>query len=85
VAFCVDPDDATRATIGYTLAPEHRGHGYATEAVSALLAWLAQHGVAVVGADSLADNGPSRKILERLGFAAIAELDDGGVLYERTI
>lgn len=85
VAFCVDPDDHARATIGYTLAPEHRGHGYATEAVSAILAWLAQQGVTVVGADTLADNLPSRRILERLGFAAIADLDDGAVLYERTI
>jgi aminoglycoside 6'-N-acetyltransferase len=85
VALCVDVDDPKRATIGYTIAPAHQGHGYATEAVSAILAWLAEQGVALVQADTLADNLPSRRVLQRLGFAPVATLDDGSVLYERTI
>ena len=85
VAFCLDAGDPTRASIGYTLAPEHQGHGYATEAVSALLAWLAERGVVTVGADALADNEASRRVLDRLGFSAVADLADGGVLYERTL
>jgi RimJ/RimL family protein N-acetyltransferase len=85
VAFCVDAADPTRASIGYTMAPEHQGHGYATEAVSALLAWLAERGVATVEADPLADNQASRRVLDRLGFTAVAELADGGVLYSRSL
>jgi len=84
VAFCVHADEPTRASVGYTLAPAHQGNGYATEALAALLDWLAaEHGVTVVEADVLADNAPSRRVLERNGFAPVAELDDGGVLYER--
>ncbi len=85
VAFCLDAADPTRATIGYTLAPEHQGQGYATEADSALLAWLAERGVATVEADALADNQPSRRVLDRLGFDPVSELADGGVLYARTL
>jgi RimJ/RimL family protein N-acetyltransferase len=84
VAFCVDADDPARAMIGYTVAPEHQANGYATEAVAALLSWLADRGVGVVEADTLADNGPSRRVLERLGFAVAGDLDDGAaVLYRR--
>lgn len=85
VAFCIDADDPARATVGYTLAPEHQGSGYATEAVAGLLGWLAERGVTVVDADPLAENGPSRRVLERLGFAPVEELDDGSIRYQRTL
>jgi RimJ/RimL family protein N-acetyltransferase len=84
VAFCVH-DGGERATIGYTVDPTHQGNGYATEAVSALLAWLAERGVRVVDAEPLADNQPSRRVLERLGFDPVDHLDDGSVVYERTL
>lgn len=84
VAFRIH-DAGDRATIGYTVDPAHQGHGYATEAVSALLAWLAQRGVTTVDAEPLGDNLPSRRLLERLGFAVVADLDDGAVRYERRV
>jgi RimJ/RimL family protein N-acetyltransferase len=84
VAFCVH-DGGRRATIGYTVDPAHQHHGYATEAVSALLAWLAARGVARVQAEPLAGNLRSRRLLERLGFVAVEELDDGEVRYERAV
>ena len=38
-AVWIDPDDQL-AMIGYTIAPEHQGHSYATEAAEAVIEWL---------------------------------------------
>ncbi len=54
--------------IGYGLAPSARGHGYAAEAVSALLSIAARNGITRVVADTTPDNSASRRTLERAGF-----------------
>jgi len=54
--------------IGYGLAPSARGHGYAGEAVVALLAAAADLGVTTVHARTDADNAASRQTLRRAGF-----------------
>jgi GNAT acetyltransferase-like protein len=54
-------------SFGIWIAPEHRGCGYASEAVDA----FASHpifGAAIRGAGCFEDNAASRKILERCGF-----------------
>jgi aminoglycoside 6'-N-acetyltransferase len=33
-------DDPRQCDVGFTISPEHQGHGYATEAVGLLLAYL---------------------------------------------
>jgi RimJ/RimL family protein N-acetyltransferase len=56
------------AEIGYGLAPSARGHGYGTEAVAALVAMAADHGLSRVIADTTPDNIASQRTLIRAGF-----------------
>ena len=63
--------------IGYSLAPSARGHGYAGEAVVALLA-AAGLGVATVHARTATDNAASRQTLRRAGF--VEDGTDGELL-----
>lgn len=63
------PDERGCVEIGYGLAESARGHGYATEAVSGLLAWLADQGVREVVAECDDGNTPSMAVLRRCGFA----------------
>jgi RimJ/RimL family protein N-acetyltransferase len=61
--------DSRQAEIGFTLAPEHQGRGFATEAARCLLGYLfgarRKHRVA---AYCDARNGASAAVLERLGL-----------------
>jgi len=54
--------------IGYTVAPEYAGQGYAAEAVRAMLGWLAKSGIHKALAGVEPENAASIKLLERLGF-----------------
>jgi len=60
-----------RTEIGYGLAPSARGQGYAAEAVAALLALAADHGVAQVIADTTLNNIASQRTLLRAGFRLV--------------
>src|ERR1700722_18745017 len=57
--------------IGYGLAPSARGHGYAAEAVVALLTVAADHGLSKVIADTTSDNIASQRTLIRAGFRLV--------------
>jgi RimJ/RimL family protein N-acetyltransferase len=57
--------------IGYGLAPSARGNGYAAEAVVALLAIAAGHGLSKVTADTALDNIASQQSLIRAGFRLV--------------
>ena len=61
--------------IGFTLAPAHQRMGYATEAVGALLGYVASRGHTTAVAWCDVDNLPSRRVLERLGFALVETVD----------
>jgi RimJ/RimL family protein N-acetyltransferase len=66
----VGPPQRGAVTIGYAIVPSARRHGYATEAIGALTEWaLAQPGVDAVRAQTLPDNEPSIRALQRAGFA----------------
>lgn len=54
--------------IGYSLARAHWGHGYAAEAVGALVERLFEQGARRVFADTDPDNDASNRLLETLGF-----------------
>jgi len=54
--------------IGYLLVRDHWGRGIAREAVSAVIDRIFAEGQRRVFADTDPDNGPSRALLERLGF-----------------
>lgn len=74
IGFKGRPDDGC-VEIGYGLAPSARGQGYAAEAVVALLAIAADHGVRTVLADTTPDNIASQRTLVRAGFR-LAGTDD---------
>lgn len=71
IGFKGQPDGGC-VEIGYGLAPSARGHGYAAEAVVAVLAMAADHGLSRVIADTTADNIASQRILIRAGFRLVA-------------
>src|SRR6478609_5310421 len=63
-----DPAAGGVVEVGYTIFPAHRHHGYATEAVEALISWAETTGdVAAVLASIAEDNAPSARVLERVG------------------
>jgi aminoglycoside 6'-N-acetyltransferase len=58
-----------QAEIGFTLAPEYQGKGYATEAVRGLLNHLfVERNLHRVSAECDARNAASAGLLKRLGF-----------------
>jgi RimJ/RimL family protein N-acetyltransferase len=74
-----------QAELGWVLDPRFVGHGYATEAVRALLAECFTHlGVRRVVANAFADNHASCRLMERVGmrretYAVAESLHRGGV------
>jgi RimJ/RimL family protein N-acetyltransferase len=67
IGFKGQPDGGC-VEIGYGLAPSARGHGYAAEAVVALVAMAADHGLSRVIADTTVDNSASQRTLIQAGF-----------------
>ena len=67
-----DRPDGGRVEIGYGLAPSARGHGYAAEAVVALLSVAADNGLSRVLADTTLDNIASQRTLIRAGFRLVS-------------
>ena len=62
-------ENLRQADLGFTLAAAYQGHGYATEAVRAVLADLfGRRGLHRVSAECDARNHRSARLLERLGF-----------------
>jgi RimJ/RimL family protein N-acetyltransferase len=62
--------------VGYTVAPEVQGRGYATEAVRALVDYAFETlGAEVVRAYASADNTPSIRVVEKLGMRLIERLE----------
>jgi ribosomal-protein-alanine N-acetyltransferase len=54
--------------VGYTVFEDYRGHGYATEAVVALMAWARGRGIDHFVASVAPDNEPSLAVVRKLGF-----------------
>lgn len=68
-AEVADAAKATQANLGWALHPDETGHGYATEAVAALIAVCFEHlGVRRVTADCFAANEASWRLMERVGM-----------------
>jgi RimJ/RimL family protein N-acetyltransferase len=64
-----DADDPRQCELGFTIAPEHQGQGYATEAAGLLLDYLfGARGKHRVHASCDARNAASAAVLERLGM-----------------
>ena len=68
-AFHVLPQDGEQAEIGFTFSRSHQGKGYATEAVTRMLAYLfGELGLHRVQAICDAENSASARLLERVGM-----------------
>lgn len=57
--------------MGYTVYPEFRGQGYATEAVRGLMAWGVSQGVPGFVLSIAPRNAPSLALARRLGFERV--------------
>lgn len=64
----IERPDGDIVEIGYGLAPSARGHGYAAEALAALVRIAADLGVTTVRADTDHGNPASQRTLEHAGF-----------------
>ncbi len=74
------------AEIGYGIAEAYQGHGYATEAISALTdRALRQPGVSCVTAETEEDNIASQNVLKKSGFLPTGETGEEGPLFVRRI
>lgn len=67
-AALTQADDPRLCEIGFTLAPEHQGRGYATEAVRLLAGYLFGRGKHRITATCDARNAASAAVMERLGM-----------------
>jgi RimJ/RimL family protein N-acetyltransferase len=83
IGFKGQPADGC-VEVGYGLSPSARGHGYAAEALVALLSLAAEHGLSRVVADTTGDNVASQRTLERAGFRHIGT-DGERYLYEKLL
>ena len=69
VDFKGPPGREGGVTIGCSFAPAHWSHGYATEAVKALVAWaLGDSSVRFVAAETDTENLRAHHVLRKLGF-----------------
>ncbi|MFJ9776388.1 GNAT family N-acetyltransferase [Kitasatospora sp. NPDC101157] len=66
--FHAAPGPDGTATVGYGLIPGARGHGYATEALRALLELARVHGAARVVGDTDLDNTASQRVMTAAGM-----------------
>lgn len=82
IGFKGQPDDGV-VEIGYGLVPSARGHGFASEAVVAVLAIAAEHQVLRVVADTTIDNIASQRTLVRAGFEFVRT--DGELHYYEAV
>lgn len=77
------PDSAGMAEIAYGIVPGFQGHGYATEAAAALVAFaFASRQVRLVRAHTLPEANASTRVLLKCGFrhlGTVVDPDDGPV------
>jgi RimJ/RimL family protein N-acetyltransferase len=79
IGFMGPPDESGRIEIGYSIIPEYRNQGYATEMACHLIAWgLSQPCVSSVVASCLDNNLGSIKVLEKVGMSRLSP--DGNML-----
>jgi RimJ/RimL family protein N-acetyltransferase len=73
----MDSPDATEADIGYELAPQHWGKGYATEAARAMVEFgFTELRVHRIWSECVADNVGSAAVLRKVGMQPEGRLRD---------
>ena len=69
-AIDFQPISAYIGEVGYILLPSAQHHGYAKEALTAILQWAASHPtLALIHAGTHPDNTPSKALLQKQGFS----------------
>jgi ribosomal-protein-alanine N-acetyltransferase len=77
MGFMGGPDEDNVAEVGYSIVPEYRNRGYATEALRACIRWgFQEQGMKAIIADTLQDNIASIKVLTRVGMRNLGTKDD---------
>ena len=75
-------DDTGLTEIGYGIADNYQGCGYATEAVTAAVAWaLNQNTINCVIAEVDKENISSIKVLKKSGFELTSRIGEEGPIY----
>ena len=70
-------DDQTSAELSYGIAPEFQGNGYMGEALSRVTDYaFGTLQLSALEAYTEAENTPSRRLLERIGFVEWGQVDD---------
>jgi [ribosomal protein S5]-alanine N-acetyltransferase len=83
VVFHGAPDKDGAVEVAYGVEHESQQQGYATEATRAAVAWALEHpGVVVVRATTPSWHMPSRRVLEKCGFALVGTRDSEAMLGE---
>jgi len=90
IGFHGPPDAGGRVEVGYTVLPEHRRQGLATEACLALFAWARdEHCVTRFRASVSPGNEPSLAVVRKLGFRQTRtqwdEVDGEELVFERDL
>jgi RimJ/RimL family protein N-acetyltransferase len=76
-AFKGAPDEDGVVEIAYGIAPSYEGHGYATEAAKALVAFaLERVDVTSIRAHTKPENNASGRVLAKSGFHQVGEVVD---------
>ena len=71
------PDQTGVVEIGYSIVPEYRGRGYATQVAQALIDYAFSHPeVSATAAHTSVKNIGSMKVLERAGMKVVGEMED---------
>jgi RimJ/RimL family protein N-acetyltransferase len=88
IGFHAPPDETGMLEIGYRTEPPYREHGYATEAVQALLSWASCcQEVKRFRASIGPTNEPSLRLIKKLGFQQTGqqwdEVDGLELVFER--
>ena len=84
IGFHGDPKAVGRAELGYSVVPQYRRSGYATEAAQAMMDWAAAaHGVKQFFVSISPDNAASLAMAATLGFKQIGQQvdDEDGLEY----
>ncbi len=78
-----DIEAADAAELGWTVFPEHRRKGYATETALRLMDWArVEFGVRRFISSTTPDNVPSLRVHEKLGFRRTSQVVDGEIIFE---
>lgn len=85
--FHAPPASDGRVEVGYSVEPEYRRQGVATEVVRALFDWAArEHGVTRFRASIAPDNAPSLALARRFGFRQVGvqwdDVDGNELVFE---